>query len=505
MNIRRTPKRIRILLICLFTGLAIFALSLVLSQMNVFAPKASDTTPQRIVIANATENTATVIWATPGEATLTTITWGDSATSLTHTVNDIRDAAATTTRYAHEAQLTGLQPGTTYYYRITVGQKTYPVANQDPSTVTTLPATYSTPGKTVRVSGTVSNGTPDTLVLAYVNTATGYDKAMPLATATASDGTWSFDLSQARMKESGLYIPVQSYTPVFVVAEGGNRGMATITSGEESPTTLSLNTNFTSDSIAEVLYPTVTTTPTPTSTSRQDVPIGTIGAPTDTPTPTATPTPSVQPNTNAALTADQLFSLFATPTVSNISDTTLSIMWISTTLQAKTISYGTSASQTNDVQQDDRDPGIVTPRKLHHITLTGLTPQTRYFFRRTGVTETNAFTMPASITAPTSQKILSGTITNAAGECLIRTQVKRGDLLSSVMTTLPDVNAHWSVNIAPVRTTALDTYFTPGPGDTILTNAFCITPQNEVWYQALVTPYETAVNQPLSLTLIKLQ
>lgn len=485
------------------------ALGLALQRFNIFTPNAAGAAPDLVTVSNLTDTTATISWRTAGTETLTNLHWGETS-RLGNVEIDLRDRRdqKTTPRSTHYAQLTGLQPNTTYHYRIISVDSTYPTTDQDPLTFKTLGKATPTQPSSLTIYGDTNSQKSDIVVIAYVSTVNGYPEAFPLSTTLNADGTWFLNISAVRKKNGSFVNPIES-TPIALLALGSDNTtgfIGTITS-LDNPYTINLDQTLTQGAIDQILLaahpittttptatPTVTITATPTSGSRQNVPLRPIGA---------TATPTLAPG--LTISREQLFTSFQTPSVSNVTDSSLSILLLTSIPTASVLNWGTSTSTITSTRLDDQDGINATSRYIHHYTLTGLNAHTQYFFKSTAESTVRTFTTPLKIAAPLGQIIITGTLSNANGECMVRTQVKRNSLYSSPITTIPNSARAWAVNIMPVRSSSLESYMVPIATDTVLTSAFCITSTGDAYYQTSTTTVQKAVTSGLSLALTKIQ
>jgi hypothetical protein len=167
------------------------------------------------------------------------------------------------------------------------------------------------------------------------------------------------------------------------------------------------NTNYWVDVLFQSSAPTntpVTPTPTPTPTPVPTTPAPTTPAPTPTPTPTPTPAPDTTPPAVTAVT-------------STGSGTTATVSWTTNEASTSVVDYGTSATALTS-RATAAGSGL-----SHAVTLTGLTANTRYYFRVTSVdAASNSTTSPgtsaaaaqyaptvAPITQSTSAEFAAGT------------------------------------------------------------------------------------------------
>jgi hypothetical protein len=98
-------------------GLILFILIVILG-FQVFGTRAADVEPRDVVIADISQNSASVSWTT-GVETQAVIEYGTSPTALNFFAPE-----ATRTKN-HKVVLTLLSPATTYYFQIRIGDKKY--------------------------------------------------------------------------------------------------------------------------------------------------------------------------------------------------------------------------------------------------------------------------------------------------------------------------------------------------------------------------------------------
>lgn len=487
------------------------ALGFALQRFNIFTPNAAGATPDLVTVSNLTDTSSTITWRTTNTETITNLHWGESA-DLGNVEVDLRDRIdkTTTPRSTHFVQISGLQPSTTYYYRIVTVDRTYPDAAQEPLSFTTLASTSEKQLPALTLYGDTNSQDRNIIILAYVSSAYGYADALPLATTLNADGTWYLNISAARTNK-GAYINPTERTSVALLAIGNaiDTGFIGAISSIDNPYSIEIGSALTQSAIDQVLLgaqptnsstPTATISPTstatiaPTSGPRQDVPLRPIGA---------TVTPTLAPG--AAISREQLFTSFSVPSVSNVTDNSLSILFLTSTPSVSVLNWGTSASSLTSNRLDDQDSISATSRYIHHYTLTGLLAQTPYFFKSTVESTVRTFTTPLKIAIPSGQTIITGTLSNANGECMVRTLLKRNSLYSSPITTIPNASRAWAINVMPVRIGSLESYMIPIATDTVLTSAFCITSTGNAYYQTDTTTVQKAVTSGISLNLTKLQ
>ncbi|WKZ23596.1 MAG: fibronectin type III domain-containing protein [Candidatus Dojkabacteria bacterium] len=498
--------RVKIVLYLLFGVASLVGLLFALQRFNIFTPQASGAVPQMVTVANLTDSSTSIVWSTGDNAVVTALHWGTTP-SLGTVVTDDRDSLENTTkpRKTHYVTITNLQPNTTYYYRIVSGDTTYPAEGTDPATFTTFPVIAQPAVDPKTLYGDISSQTTDAVILAYVPSTLGFTSSAPLATYVTNNGTWLIAITEGR-RNTGEFLPLTDTTEIALIAVGPNSlGTARLATHEQNPLSLSFANPLTQATVDSVLLgspstipTTITPTPSPT-TGRQDFSLRPIGA-----TPSITPTTTL-PGGNELPTREQFFALFMTPSVSNITATSMSVMYLTNATIINTLNWGTTPNTLTSNRVDDRDAAQATARRIHHFTLPSLQPMTSYYFKPTNDSTVRMFTTPAEIALPTGQTIITGNLSNGTGECLVRTQIKRNSQTSSIITTIPSVSHSWAVNIMPVRLASLDAYLLPVATDTVITNAFCIATNGDVYYNNTSTTVQNAVTSGLSITLTKLQ
>lgn len=129
-------------------------------------------------------------------------------------------------------------------------------------------------------------------------------------------------------------------------------------------------------------------------------------------------------------------------TISNISDNSFTVSWLSAEPATGFISYGKDKALGSAVS-DDRDSGQRILRQTHHVTLQNLDPQTVYYFKIGSGAETydnkglsfSQKTGPVTDATPTVSDPAFGKVLDSqgqpVGEALIYLVVQNGDLLST--------------------------------------------------------------------------
>lgn len=159
----------------------------------------SDVTPKDVRVSNVDEGGFTISWTTD-KATSGFLVWGESASGTDKVQKeDIQDSKF----FTHSITLSGLKPGTTYYYKINSDSVSFDnngVAWQ----AATGPAIGANKNSQI-ISGVVSNaaGLPAQKALVYANIG-GY----LLSTTTSASGNFVIQLGGARTQDLGSFLDI---------------------------------------------------------------------------------------------------------------------------------------------------------------------------------------------------------------------------------------------------------------------------------------------------------
>jgi len=142
--------------------------------------------------------------------------------------------------------------------------------------------------------------------------------------------------------------------------------------------------------------------------------------------------------------------------VTNVNNLSFTISWVTDATETGYVNYGTSASSLDNTTYDER--GQATEDDTHHVTITGLTASTPYYYEIVsgGTTYNNGgvpyeittgpgldFKMPDPITG-TAYKV--GGVTAAEGTIIYVTIDT-----SQILSVLVDSSGAWGLDIAPIR------------------------------------------------------
>jgi len=179
--------------------------------------------PKNLKISNLNASTFSVSWTT--ETPLTgLIKYSEDPVKIVTPAGDVRDQISGTSQSYnnHTVNVSGLSPGTTYYFLIISGSGAYD-DNSKPFSVRTVAQAIAPPedlifGKIVRDTGDPINGG-----IVFVEAEGG----QTLSTITKTDGTWRLNLANSRDKDGKVltYDPEKTLLSIFVQA--GNTGTAT--------------------------------------------------------------------------------------------------------------------------------------------------------------------------------------------------------------------------------------------------------------------------------------
>lgn len=174
--------------------------------------------PKDIRVSNITESSVTISWITDKE-TAAFLTWGDKQTS----VNQVEKESATDGKFfTHSITISGLQPNTTYFYKINSDGNTFDNKNipWEVTTGATLPANKTSS----IISGSVINasGNPEKRALVYSNIS-----GTLLSTFTSDSGTFIFQLGDARSQDLQSYAEInEASTLIEISVIAGSDGIS---------------------------------------------------------------------------------------------------------------------------------------------------------------------------------------------------------------------------------------------------------------------------------------
>ena len=162
------------------------------------------------------------------------------------------------------------------------------------------------------------------------------------------------------------------------------------------------------------------------------------------------------------------------PRITNVADKSFSVSWVSQSAERGQVNYGISPDTLTHTAYDDR--GETTQDDTHHSTIAALNANTAYYFEVVsgGVTYNDGGTLFEVTTGPslafTMPEMVNGQVFKANGTTpaegtIIYAQI--GTSSSQMLSSLADATGTWGLNIAPVRTTDFQEYYTHADTDNL--------------------------------------
>jgi hypothetical protein len=181
--------------------------------------------------------------------------------------------------------------------------------------------------------------------------------------------------------------------------------------------------------------------------------------------------------------------------IANISDTSVSIYWLTEAPQQTLLRYG--IARNNLVQQVSG----LTPVYIHEAVLPKLRPNTVYYYSGHAPV-IDSFTTPASIPSTALTKKISGSLKNGQGQCIVRGLFFREGSISAYTVGMT-ATTQWLLTIGQLRTTDLSTYFFPIAADQLELDALCISKEKVLYSGTVKTTYGAALTKPPEILLAK--
>ncbi|MBI2022753.1 fibronectin type III domain-containing protein [Candidatus Daviesbacteria bacterium] len=171
------------------------------------------------------------------------------------------------------------------------------------------------------------------------------------------------------------------------------------------------------------------------------------------------------------------FSQAATPgnfppyvIISNLSDTSFTVSWFTPEEPLDQSLYWSADSSLSNKAYDDRDDINSKPRYTHHVTLSGLTPNTEYSLKIAENPDSPIFkqkTLPKLSNNPPSSQDFSGStsseVNSTVREGIVYLKAENGQLLSSTV----NVYGLWRIATEGSRTKDFSKYYQVQPTDLI--------------------------------------
>lgn len=160
--------------------------------------------------------------------------------------------------------------------------------------------------------------------------------------------------------------------------------------------------------------------------------------------------------------------------ITNMSDSTFSVSFITDTTTPGYVKYGTEANKLQSQTSDDRDQlsGAVGQFTTHHITLRSLSPATTYYFA-IGTASREVYTDNGQPYKVTTAPRIGGApeALTAYGSVITRASTPASDSImyvsvdgASPLSTLVKSSGSWAVPLSTARTTNLSSYIQTSPG-----------------------------------------
>jgi len=222
--------------------------------------------PREMKITNVTDNSFSVSWITD-EETIGFIQYGQGENDLSFTEVDDRDQVlgSQNSFFTHHVTLRGLNPATTYFFKINSGGRIFDNGGKSYEIKTGPVINEAPPDNDVAYGAVVGqDGSPAQGAIVYFYLA----GAFPLSTITKNSGNWVIPLSLARSEDLSSwasYDKEASVEEIFV--QGGPLGVSTamaVTKYDSPLPLITLGQNF------DFRQPLLT--PTPTSVSSSSLP-----------------------------------------------------------------------------------------------------------------------------------------------------------------------------------------------------------------------------------------
>ncbi len=445
----------------------------------------SDPSPKEIIVSNVTTNSLTISWVTekPVETFVIPVTAGVEGSP----VPDKRGAGK---RESHYVELKNLEPDMNYSFILLCDGERYTEGQGGPYIFSTAPVGMDTPIPNP-VHGSVSDSSTENVIvyILFTNKST-----YPVSALVPSSGNWIVDLSAFRSIEEKKITMSTDNTQLTLIAKKGLSKIAML-QGEYSElfskdgkllTVLSLNNqsqeNFLSYFAPETILGTKQVIAEQPATDQS--------APE--PTPELLPEPELPSlryplrrdvewrNLTAGSSETDLSSGEETVMITNLSDVTFSVVWISSSKEEGYIKYGVNETQLDKEGRDVRDSFTSKGSyKAHYIETDRLEPDTTYFFEvysggRKYDNNGQGYMVKTFSTLPSPPpfETRAGTITNVTDPSdwiIVFTLIDDDQLGSSgssnYISSLPDSNGSWIVTIGDARTTDGSSYFSFSTAD----------------------------------------
>jgi hypothetical protein len=489
---RLTPhqkKQLKIVLVLLIgIPLASFA---VYKGVQYVSLADDDPTPRDVLLSNVTMSSVTISWLTEKavETYLVPVVNGTEQ-------SPVSDRRGEGERKTHYVELTGLDPSTTYSFKILSDGQEYTNGVDKGYEFATAPVLEGTPTPN-SASGTVTgDNVDDCIVYIFFKNKT----AFPVSAGVPSNGGWLVDLSSMKQVENYEMIRVTDEDELVVLVRSES-GMGAVLEGEYSSLfgsdgtlnrTLSLEIGespgllsyFPEESILGVNYEEPEPEPDPVDPDPVD-PDPVDPDPIE-PEPPVTGDPRIRNDvlwTGIPVNSTGSTGLDYgedTVLITNITDTSFTVVWRSNQAQEGYVKYGTEKSDLSNELRDTRDNlTTMNPYVTHFVESDKIEPETTYYFEiysgdeiydNNG--EKYSVTTFATLSSPPPLDIKDGSIVNGdnLSDWIVVFSVIDSDELgtqgsSTYVSALPDENGEWYITVGDTRNQEGTLYFSYSDSD----------------------------------------
>lgn len=457
MKVAQIPKKKKfdnIVLAILIIGLPLLVFA-TYKVVQVIINASADTQPKNVIISDLTTNSITISWVTDSAVTGAVIIYQNGSQK-----SQVADSRGSGRKLTHYVEVSGLEPDSSYDFAIVSGSDKYISEGSKKFVFDTAPITPQqvTPNS---IYGQVTMGTGDQPIIYAVLS----DKSTYPASATVkNDGTWLIDLASLRKISDKSLVTISDTSSITVVViAGANRGAVV----EGVYTTLfNADGNLTSsnglvitersdmysyipDGAKLIAYSEIPDKEEPVEEPIVEPPVEEEPVE-ETPTP-----PPVEEFHREYRIIHQLswidlvsedsdeFSVTSSTTgedsikVTNLTDTGLTIVWLSKQKEKGHVNYGTNKSNLNSTARDSRD-GLTTEGEyyVHNVDIPKLQPETTYYYEIKSGTETYdnngvkySISTFATLNSPPAFESIQGKFSNlpSHGEAVLIANIQDAD------------------------------------------------------------------------------
>lgn len=201
-------RSIPTILAILVLAIAVIAGTFALSSTTIFKLGASpDYSPENVKVTNISDTSLTISWTTQ-KSVVGYVLYGATASLGQNTQADPQ------TSFVHLVNITNLNPGTSYFFKINSNGTLYDNSGI-PWNANTAPTLINLPTAQV-ISGTITPSQSDLYVLVYVTPQGG----SILSTLTDSSGNWHLTISSDRTSDLSSFVTLTPQTNLQIFAQG---------------------------------------------------------------------------------------------------------------------------------------------------------------------------------------------------------------------------------------------------------------------------------------------